>query len=37
VSCYYFYLWDEDFGPAFIKLVTAAVLGAVASTPAWRS
>jgi hypothetical protein len=18
--CYYFYLWDEDFGPAFIKL-----------------
>jgi hypothetical protein len=20
VSCYYFYLWDEDFGPAFIKI-----------------
>jgi hypothetical protein len=20
VSCYYFYLWDEDFGPAFIKV-----------------
>ena len=20
VSCYYFYLWDVDFGPAFIKL-----------------
>jgi len=20
VSCYYFYLWDADFGPAFIKL-----------------
>ena len=20
VTCYYFYLWDEDFGPAFIKL-----------------
>jgi hypothetical protein len=19
VTCYYFYLWDEDFGPAFIK------------------
>ena len=20
VSCYYFYLWDENFGPAFIKI-----------------
>jgi hypothetical protein len=20
VTCYYFYLWDEDFGPAFIKI-----------------
>ena len=20
VICYYFYLWDDDFGPAFIKL-----------------
>jgi len=20
VTCYYFYLWDEDFGPAFVKL-----------------
>jgi len=20
VSCYYFYLWDEEFGPAFIKI-----------------
>src|SRR6266516_2658752 len=20
VSCYYFYLWDDDFGPAFIKV-----------------
>ena len=20
VSCYYFYLWDDDFGPAFIKI-----------------
>jgi hypothetical protein len=20
VSCYYFYLWDVDFGPAFIKV-----------------
>jgi hypothetical protein len=20
VNCYYFYLWDEDFGPAFIKV-----------------
>jgi hypothetical protein len=20
VTCYYFYLWDEDFGPGFIKL-----------------
>src|SRR4051794_823558 len=20
VTCYYFYLWDDDFGPAFIKL-----------------
>src|SRR5207248_921783 len=20
VTCYYFYVWDEDFGPAFIKL-----------------
>ena len=20
MSCYYFYLWDEDFGPAFIKI-----------------
>jgi hypothetical protein len=19
VTCYYFYLWDEDFGPAFVK------------------
>ena len=22
VSCFYFYLWDEDFGPAFIKVVS---------------
>lgn len=22
VSCVYFYLWDEDFGPAFIKIVS---------------
>ncbi len=22
VSCYYFYLWDADFGPAFIKVCT---------------
>ncbi|WP_199730321.1 hypothetical protein [Amycolatopsis panacis] len=22
VSCYYFYLWDTDFGPAFIKVCT---------------
>ena len=22
VSCYYFYLWDNDFGPAFIKMCT---------------
>jgi len=22
VSCYYFYLWDVDFGPAFIKVCT---------------
>jgi hypothetical protein len=22
VTCYYFYLWDEDFGPAFIKVCT---------------
>lgn len=22
VSCYYFYLWDVDFGPAFIKICT---------------
>ncbi|HEY5855983.1 MAG TPA: hypothetical protein VIW24_18575 [Aldersonia sp.] len=22
VSCYYFYLWDNDFGPAFIKVCT---------------
>jgi hypothetical protein len=22
VSCYYFYLWDIDFGPAFIKVCT---------------
>jgi hypothetical protein len=22
VSCYYFYLWDEQFGPAFIKICT---------------
>ena len=22
VSCYYFYLWDNDFGPAFIKICT---------------
>jgi hypothetical protein len=22
VSCFYFYLWDEDFGPAFIKICT---------------
>ena len=20
VTCYYFYLWDEDFGPAFLKV-----------------
>ena len=20
VTCYYFYLWDQDFGPAFIKV-----------------
>ena len=20
MTCYYFYLWDEDFGPAFIKV-----------------
>ena len=20
VTCYYFYLWDADFGPAFIKV-----------------
>ena len=20
VTCYYFYLWDDDFGPAFIKV-----------------
>ena len=20
VTCFYFYLWDEDFGPAFIKV-----------------
>jgi hypothetical protein len=20
VTCYYFYLWDEGFGPAFIKV-----------------
>ncbi|MDQ1306697.1 MAG: hypothetical protein QG671_2529 [Actinomycetota bacterium] len=20
VSCYYFYVWDEDFGPAFVKV-----------------
>ena len=20
VTCYYFYLWDEDFGPAFVKI-----------------
>jgi len=20
VSCFYFYLWDEDFGPAFVKI-----------------
>ena len=20
VTCYYFYLWDDDFGPAFIKI-----------------
>jgi hypothetical protein len=20
VSCYYFYLWDDDFGPAFVKI-----------------
>ena len=20
VTCYYFYLWDEDFGPAFVKV-----------------
>lgn len=20
VTCFYFYLWDEDFGPAFIKI-----------------
>jgi hypothetical protein len=22
VSCFYFYLWDEDFGPAFIKITS---------------
>jgi hypothetical protein len=22
VSCFYFYLWDDDFGPAFIKVCT---------------
>ena len=22
VSCYYFYLWDLDFGPAFVKICT---------------
>ena len=22
VSCYYFYLWDTDFGPAFAKICT---------------
>jgi len=22
VTCYYFYLWDEDFGPGFIKIAT---------------
>jgi hypothetical protein len=22
VTCCYFYLWDEDFGPAFIKACT---------------
>jgi hypothetical protein len=22
VSCYYFYLWDCDFGPAFVKICT---------------
>lgn len=22
VTCFYFYLWDEDFGPAFIKVCT---------------
>jgi hypothetical protein len=20
MTCYYFYLWDQDFGPAFIKV-----------------
>jgi hypothetical protein len=20
VTCYYFYLWDDDFGPAFIRV-----------------
>jgi hypothetical protein len=20
VTCYYFYLWDEEFGPAFVKV-----------------
>ena len=20
VTCFYFYIWDEDFGPAFIKI-----------------
>jgi hypothetical protein len=20
VSCYYFYLWDTEFGPAFVKV-----------------
>ena len=20
VTCYYFYLWDDDFGPAFVKV-----------------
>ena len=22
MTCYYFYLWDEDFGPGFIKICT---------------
>ena len=22
VTCYYFYLWDDDFGPAFVKICT---------------